>query len=141
MKVSDDVLRLNPGLRELLRRTRGNRRHDDGADTLIARAQQFAMSDDADLAADAAIVADLERERPFGRYRIDAADAATLTAVEINGGRWQPGGGKHGTSRDRAKCRALQEAGWIVLEYLTEDVTRDAAGVIADIARVIRGRR
>lgn len=113
----------------------------DGADTLQAWAQQLCGSDDPGLAAAARLVAGLTRDHPVRPFRIDLADVPTLTAIEINGGRWQAGGGKHAGRRDREKVFALQQAGWIVREFLTEECTGDPARVIQEIAQIVTGRR
>src|SRR5215216_5829824 len=48
-----------------------------------------------------------ERDYKAGSFKIDLAFAPYRIAVEVNGGYWQPGGGKHGTIRDHEKIRAL----------------------------------
>jgi len=77
------------------------------------------------------------REYHFEKYRIDLADPQHMIAIEVNGGRWLPGGGKHGTESDRRKIRRLTLAHWCVLEYSTEMVNNDPIGVIAEIRQVI----
>ncbi len=113
----------------------------DCADTLLALAQALTQSDDPAVVQAAQVVAGLTRNHPFRSFWIDLADAGSLTAVEINGGRWQPGGGKHATARDRQKVRQLQQAGWIVLEFLTEECTADPVAVMQEIAQTIMARR
>lgn len=139
-RYSPDVIALNPQLAPHTTK-RGTPKPIDGADTLMAHARQLCSSSDPQEAADARVVAGMQRERPFGEWRIDAADEPSRVAVEINGGRWQSGGGKHSTPRDREKVRQLQLAGWIVLEYLTEELTADPVRVIRQIAGAVRGRR
>lgn len=77
------------------------------------------------------------REYPFDRWRIDLAVPSSLLAVEVNGGRWLPGGGKHGTERDRKKIRRLTVSGWRVLEYSTEMLANDPLGIIAEIREAL----
>lgn len=141
MTYSDDVLALNPALRRKPRAaTSRAMSKSDRAPDVIAQAQQLALSVDPALAADGALVAGLTLNHPWQNRLIDLAHVPTCTAVEINGGRWQVGGGSHASSDDRAKVRSLQIAGWIVLEYLTEDLTRDPVGLIREVAMVIRQR-
>lgn len=113
----------------------------DGADTLLALVQTLTTCDDPVVAQAAQVVARMTRDQPFQRFRIDLADTASLTAVEINGGRWQPGGGKHATARDRQKIRQLQQAGWIVLEFVTSELHADTISVIHEIAQTVTARQ
>lgn len=101
---SADVAELNPGL--------GSARNAalDGAETLVGYLRM--------LAPDLAPL--FFREYPFHTWRIDLAIPDRKLAIEVNGGRWLPGGGKHGTERDREKIRRLTLAGWRVLEYSTQ---------------------
>ena len=73
------------------------------------------------------------REYHFERYRVDLADPQHMIAIEVNGGRWLPGGGKHGGEADRRKIRRLTLAGWRVLEYSTELLANDPLGIIEEI--------
>ena len=77
------------------------------------------------------------REYKFDRWRIDCASPSHLLAVEVNGGRWLPGGGKHATESDRKKIRRLQIAGWRVLEYTTDLLDTDPMGIIAEIREAL----
>lgn len=77
------------------------------------------------------------REYSFDRWRIDLAVPSALLAIEINGGRWLPGGGKHGTEADRRKIRKLTLAGWRVLEYSTEMLANDPIGIIEEIREAL----
>lgn len=99
----------------------------DAADTLLAHIRT--------LAPDLFVL--FIREYPFDRWRVDLAVPSSLLAVEVNGGRWLPGGGKHGTERDRKKIRRLTLAGWRVLEYSTEIIANDPIGVIAEIRQAL----
>lgn len=80
------------------------------------------------------------RELPFEEYRIDLAAPRAMLAVECNGGRWLPGGGKHGTERDRRKIRRLTLAGWMTLEYSTELLETDPRGIIEEIRTALAMR-
>ena len=116
--LSDDVRKLNPGLGSAF-----SGAPVDTADTLLAQIRVLASD----------LFPMFIREYPFDRWRVDLAIPSSLLAVEVNGGRWLPGGGKHGTERDRKKIRRLTLAGWRVLEYSTEIIANDPLGVIAEI--------
>ena len=77
------------------------------------------------------------REYKFDRWRIDLAIPSAMIAVECNGGRWLPGGGKHGKETDRLKIRRLTLAGWRVLEYSTEMLSNDPIGIIEEIREAL----
>ena len=78
------------------------------------------------------------REYRFDRWRIDLAVPSSLLAIEVNGGRWLPGGGKHGTESDRRKIRKLTLAGWRVLEYSTEMLANDPLAIIEEIREALQ---
>lgn len=78
------------------------------------------------------------REYKFDRWRIDLAVPSALLAIEVNGGRWLPGGGKHGTESDRRKIRKLTLAGWRVLEYSTEMLANNPIGIIEEIGQALQ---
>lgn len=78
------------------------------------------------------------REYKFERCRIDLAIPDRKIAIEVNGGRWLPGGGKHGTESDRRKIRRLTLAGWRVFEYSTELLTNDPLGIIEEIRSTLQ---
>ncbi len=115
--LSDDVRDLNPELAPALNDAR------DRASTLYAQIRMLAPD----------LFPLLTREYPFEQYRIDIAHVESKLAIEVNGGRWLPGGGKHGTEEDRRKIRRLTLAGWRVLEYSTEIIANDPQGVIVEI--------
>lgn len=77
------------------------------------------------------------REYRFDRWRVDLAIPSALLAIEVNGGRYLPGGGKHGTERDRLKIRRLTLAGWRVLEYSTELLNTNPIGIIEEIREAL----
>lgn len=114
---SDDVRKLNPRLGSALNDAR------DRASTLYGHIRMLAPD----------LLPMLVREYPFEQYRIDIACVKSKLAIEVNGGRWLPGGGKHGTEEDRCKIRRLALARWRVLEYSTEIIANNPLGVIAEI--------
>lgn len=78
-------------------------------------------------------VEDYEREYRFApprRYRFDFAWPAERVAVEIDGGTWKPGGGRHGRDVDREKLNLAAVSGWRVLRFSTDMLGRDPAGCV-----------
>ena len=60
-----------------------------------------------------------EREYHFNtdhRWRFDFAWPKSQVAVEINGGRWMTGGGRHATDADHWKIASATSSGWRVLQ-------------------------
>lgn len=57
--------------------------------------------------------------------------------VEIDGGQWAPGGGRHNTDEDRDKCNLLTLHGWKVLHYSGTMLQNDPIGVIKQIVSVL----
>lgn len=100
----------------------------DASDTLMAYMRVHAPD----------IVGWFIREYHFEKYRIDLADPQHMVAIEVNGGRWLPGGGKHGKESDRRKIRRLTLAGWRVLEYSTELLANDPLGIIEEIRSALQ---
>lgn len=81
-----------------------------------------------------------EREHRFaaaaGRgWRFDLAwpGVQPPLAVEMDGGRWKPGGGRHGSDADHEKGRAALRLGWRVLHYSPAELRRNPLRVIAEI--------
>lgn len=57
------------------------------------------------------------------RWRFDFANVSHMIAIEVEGGIFQPGGGRHnrgaGMVGDIEKYNEAQAAGWIVLRFTT----------------------
>lgn len=66
------------------------------------------------------------RFAPPRKWRFDFAwpDHGKV-AVEINGGRWQTGGGRHNTAGDYEKLQTAAALGWRVFPVLPEQLTND----------------
>jgi len=73
------------------------------------------------------------------RWRFDFAWPAYMVAVEIDGGQWKPGGGRHNRDSDREKVNAAQERGWCVLRY-SGAMLNSPEAVIGQVVRALRGR-
>ena len=70
------------------------------------------------------------RFAPDRKWRFDFAwpDHGKV-AVEINGGRWQTGGGRHNTAGDCEKLQTAAALGWRVFPVLPEQLTNDPQAV------------
>ena len=73
------------------------------------------------------------RFAPPRRWRFDLAWPAERLAVEVDGGRWQSGGGRHATAGDYVKLRAAVTLGWRVLRFTSGEVTSDPQSCIDEI--------
>lgn len=73
---------------------------------------------------------DYEREfhfHPTRKWRFDFAWPASMIAVEVDGGRWKAGGGKHASAEDYWKLASAAALGWKVLRFNGEMLTSDPA--------------
>lgn len=114
--VSRDVRELNPDTIKALMA------QDDVADELQAQIKMLASD-----------LPQPIRDYPLDRYRIDLAWPAAMLAVEVDGGQWAAGGGKHGSRSDYAKTRRLTTAGWRLLRFTAGEVRDNPLGVIDEI--------
>ena len=68
----------------------------------------------------------MEREyrfHPARKFRADFAFVNERLLVEIDGGQWSPGGGRHNTTADLEKRNLAMLAGWRVLHFNGDMVT------------------
>lgn len=75
-------------------------------------------------------VTEYEFARPR-RWRFDFAWPGARVAVEIDGGQWKAGGGRHNTDEDREKLNRAVALGWRVLRFSPALVRRDPLGCVA----------
>jgi very-short-patch-repair endonuclease len=64
------------------------------------------------------------------RWRFDVAWPTLRVAVELDGGVYQHGGGRHGQDGDRHKLNRAALDGWCVLRFSTAMLRDDPAGCI-----------
>jgi very-short-patch-repair endonuclease len=62
---------------------------------------------------------------PERDWRFDFAWSFCKVAVELDGGRWAAGGGKHATAADYWKIAHATAAGWLVLRFSSECINGD----------------
>ena len=63
--------------------------------------------------------------KPDGKgrpWRFDIAWPALCVCVEVDGGRWLPGGGRHSSDGDYRKRNAAMLAGWSMLAFTTSQL-------------------
>ncbi len=74
-----------------------------------------------------------EREFRFAaprRFRFDFAWPDERIALEVDGGRWLPGGGRHASDGDYEKLNIAAGMGWRVLRVTGDMVRNDPLGII-----------
>ena len=62
---------------------------------------------------------------PTRKLRFDYANVELKVAVEIDGGQYMPGGGRHNTDTDRDKINQAVALGWRVLRFSTQQIKKD----------------
>jgi len=72
---------------------------------------------------------------PPRKHRFDWALPSHRLGIEVNGGRWKAGGGRHNSPRDYEKVRLAAIAGWRIMPFLTEELENDPAACIALVLR------
>jgi very-short-patch-repair endonuclease len=70
------------------------------------------------------------RFHPRRRWRFDWCFPAEQIAVELDGGQWRAGGGRHNTDRDREKINTAEAMGYHVLRFSHQALRSDPAGCI-----------
>ena len=84
------------------------------------------------------------REHPLpkpdgGRpWRFDLAWPGAMLAVEVDGGRWLPGGGRHASPGDYRKLRQAVLQGWRVLRFTKSEVENDPVACLDDLVAALR---
>jgi very-short-patch-repair endonuclease len=71
------------------------------------------------------------------KWRVDFVWRSQMLIVEIDGGQWKQGGGRHNTDNDKEKCNALTEAGYRILHYSGSQLENDPTSCIAQVVRIV----
>ncbi len=82
-----------------------------------------------------------EREYRFHskrRWRFDWAWPESMLAVEIDGGQWVRGGGRHNSDKDREKLNAAALNGWRMLRFSGGMLRRDPASCVETVRMALR---
>ena len=83
----------------------------------------------------------LEREVKFKtdrKWRFDFAIKQFFIAIEIDGGRWVSGGGRHAACADYRKLNEAACIGWRVLRFTSKMVKENPCEIIDIINKLIR---
>lgn len=74
---------------------------------------------------------------PDRRWRFDFAWPDHGLAVEVDGGQYAPGGGRHAGDADREKLNHAAARGWRVLRFSPQQLERDPIGCVALVRRAL----
>jgi len=79
------------------------------------------------------------RFHPVRRWRFDFAWPAERggLALEVDGGQWMAGGGRHNGDKDREKLNVAACLGWRVLRVTPRDLETDPAGCVELVAAAL----
>lgn len=72
------------------------------------------------------------------RWRFDWAWPARKIAVEIDGGQWVRGGGRHNSDKDREKMNEAMVNGWRVLRFSGSMLKNDPMGCVGTVRRALK---
>ena len=72
------------------------------------------------------------------RWRFDAAWPRHMVAIEIDGGQFAPGAGRHAQTSDYEKRNAATAAGWRVLFYRPQQLDSNPQIMIDQLRETIR---
>ncbi len=71
-------------------------------------------------------------------WRFDFAWPEKKIAVEIDGGQWMFGGGRHNTDEDRLKLNTAALMGWRVIRFSVKTMQDDPVGCIKKIELILQ---
>jgi len=79
-------------------------------------------------------------EYQFGetKHRFDFAWPAQRLAIEIDGGQYAPGGGRHARDSDRHKMNLAAVAGWRVMHYSPQMLEADPIQCVEQVEAALR---
>lgn len=79
------------------------------------------------------------RFMPGRKYAFDYAYPTKKIAVEIDGGQWASGGGRHNQDSDRVKLNYAALRGWVVFRFSGTMLKGDPKGCVEIVLQAIRG--
>ena len=71
------------------------------------------------------------------KWRFDYAWPDHAVAVELDGGQWRAGGGRHNTDGDREKLNTAAAHGWRVLRFSRTMLESDPLGCVAYVRQAL----
>ena len=80
------------------------------------------------------------RFNPPKRSRFDFAWPLFKIAVEIDGGQWVAGGGRHNQDKDREKINRASALGWTVIRFSGTQIRNDPEWCIKTIKTVFENK-
>jgi very-short-patch-repair endonuclease len=85
-------------------------------------------------------IPDPEREFVFAsprKFRFDFAWPQQRVALEVDGGRWQPNGGRHASDTDKEKQNIACARGWRVMHVSPAMIRDDPCAILAQLAQAL----
>lgn len=74
-------------------------------------------------------------------WRFDWAWPARRVAVEVDGGQWAAGGGRHGSDSDRVKLNHAAALGWRVLHFSPKQLADDPTNCVFAVLAALEWKR
>lgn len=71
-------------------------------------------------------------------HRFDFARPDKMIAVEVDGGQFAAGGGRHNTDTDREKLNIAAALGWRVFRFSVQQLEKDPGGCVDLVAGALR---
>jgi hypothetical protein len=71
------------------------------------------------------------------KWRFDWADEHLKIAVEVDGGQWVLGGGRHNRDADREKMNEAAARGWAVFRFSTQQLETDPKACVDVVIKCI----
>jgi very-short-patch-repair endonuclease len=82
---------------------------------------------------------EFEFDKHLGRkHRFDWAHIGARVAVEIDGGQWSAGGGRHAKDADREKLNIAASLRWLVFRFSPDQLKRDPEGCVRLVLMAIQ---
>ena len=75
------------------------------------------------------------------KFRFDWAFPAVRIGIEIDGGQWVYGGGRHARDGDKIKGNLAAELGWRVFHFSPDMLNRDPLTCIEQVVRALEHQR
>jgi very-short-patch-repair endonuclease len=75
------------------------------------------------------------------KHRFDWAFVDDRIGVEVDGGQWAAGGGRHAKDSDREKMNIAAELGWLVFRFSPDMLEKDPTACIEQVKRALVNQR
>lgn len=74
---------------------------------------------------------------PTRGWKLDWSWPELKIAVEVDGGQWQPYGGRHARDEDRDKCNEAEAMGWHVFHFSTQQLESKPIPQLERVAKLM----